>query len=234
MKFIWGKKEQDYFLSSNTPPLERQNALANAFVFKDWGAFDWMVENGQKPNDVQYEMLWTAVQRQDVDAVKKLIEYGFDVNRIDNIAFREAVRLNNLEIAKLLKDAGADIHCANDEAMSLAAINGNVQMLQLLSSWGVSPDGYEGDPLIRAAESGLYDAVKELIKMGAKVDNGSGNYLPLRAAIKQNNQSMGILLLNKVDNVEEVLADLDESSAFLPEDWKLRVDHWRLSEKMVG
>jgi Ankyrin repeats (3 copies) len=231
MQFIWGESERNYFLNESTSE-EKQTALANAFVYKDWDAFEWIVSKGVKPNDVRYEMLWEAVQRQDVNAVSKLIAHGCDVHRVDDVAFRDAIRANNLEIAKMLREAGADIHAVNNEALSAAAENGHVQAVRLLCSWGVPATGFKNDPLIRAAEHGHTETAKELIRLGASVEDDAGNYLSLRAAIKQNNAEVGVLILGKLANVEEALESLGESDAYLPDDWKLRIEHWRLSASM--
>jgi ankyrin repeat protein len=229
MTFNWGESEKAYFNTATKE--ERNNALANAFLARDWGVFDWIVSQGVHPNEVSYDMLWDAVRKQDEDAVKRLLVLKYDVHRVDDVAFRDAVRLGYMSIAKLLHAAGADPHAVNDDAMSLAAQRGDVAMIRQLRSWGVMVSGWKNDPLIRAAEHGHLDAVKELIKQGAKVEDEEGFYLPLRAALRRNDDAMGRCLLKNLSPkaIEDMLERFEDASAYLPEDWEPTIERWRLT-----
>lgn len=69
-------------------------------------SLDEQDSNGNTP-------LILAVQNQDVQKVKELIEKGCDVNittKIGQSAIWDAFEYNNLEMIQLLIDAGADIN----------------------------------------------------------------------------------------------------------------------------
>jgi ankyrin repeat protein len=230
MDFSWSDDEKTYFLEASVE--ERRNAMANAFLARDWEAFQWMLGKGIHPNDVAYDMLWDAVRKQDEDAVRRLLALNYDVHRVDDVAFRDAVRLGNSTLAQLLKQAGADPRAVNDESMSLAAERGDVLMIRQLRSWGVPAEGWKNDPLVRATEAGSRDAVKELLRLGATLEDKEGHYLPVRAAIRRNDTDLGKLLLKHLKNIPDVLDKLEEASAFLPDDWRHRVERWRLALAM--
>ena len=230
MDFAWSDEEKSYFLEASKE--ERCNAMANAFLARDWDAFNWMLDKGIHPNDVPYDMVWDAVRKQDEEAVKRLLALQYDVHRVDDVAFRDAVRLGNSVLVQLLKQAGADPRAVNDESMSLAAERGDVAMIRQLRSWGVPVEGWKNDPLVRAAEAGSKEAVKELLRLGASLEDKEGHYLPVRAAIRRNDQDLGKILLKHLKNVPEVMEKLDDASAFLPEDWRHRIERWRLSMAM--
>lgn len=232
MEFNWNDAEQAYFETASQE--ERRIAMANAFLARDWNAFEWILKKGINPNEVPYDMLWDSVRKQDVDAVRKLLAYGCNVHVIDDVAFRDAVRLGNMEIASILKEAGADVHAVNDEAMSLAAEQGDATMIRQLRAWGVPASGWKNDPLVRAAEGGSVESVKELIRLGATLEDEEGYFLPVRAAIRQNNEEMGKLIVRNMKKTDEVIAAIEESDAFLPDDWKQKIERWRLAVSLEG
>ena len=225
--FEWGTTEKEYFFKAS--PEEKKNAAKNACLARNWEAFEWIVNNGFDINSLSYELLWDAVRKEDVFAVKKLIELNFNVHRVDDVAFRDAVRLGNTTIMKLLFTAGANIHAVNDESMSLAAERGDVYLIRQLAQWGVPATGWKNDPLVRAAENQHVEATKELLKLGATLDDEEKNYLPIKAAIRQNNAELGQILLKSINSVSDVVESIEESSSLLPENWKEIINHWHLS-----
>lgn len=234
MDFVFGLNEKNYFKQATHK--EKQNALVHSFLSRDWNSFSWMLQNGISLNDITYEILWDAVLRNDASAVEKLIAAGVDVNRVDGIAFREAIRLGNIEIAELLFNAGADPKVVNNQAMSIAAEGGNVQAISKLCSWGVPASGWNNDPICRAAENGHIAAVECLLKNGASLEDEDGNplTLPIRSAIKNNNQELGKLIISALDRekIIKVLKVLEETDGYLPDDWSQRVEYWRLMLSM--
>lgn len=225
--FEWSKESEEYFFKTTNE--ERKNAMSNAFINRDWDAFYWMFNHGIHPNDVSYDMLWDAVRLEDEDAVSKLLALNYDVHRLDDIAFRDAVKTGNKKIVIMLKEAGANPRAVNDDSMSIAAANGDVIMIRLLKSWGVPAEGWKNDPLLRATESNSKEAVKELLKLGATLDDEEGFYLPIRAAINRGYRDTGEVLLKNLKDVPQVIDSLDKKSAYLPENWKSIIDNWLLT-----
>lgn len=227
MSFNWTQNEQEYFATASLE--EKRIAMANAFIARDWMAFEWMMARGVNPNDVPYDMLWDAVRKEDLEAVKRLLAVNYNVHAIDDVAFRDAVRLGNMDIAKLLQAAGANVRAVNDESMSLAAERGDAVMIRQLRAWGVPAVGWKNDPLVRAAEVGSIESVKELLRLGATLEDEEGYYLPVRAAIRQNDEEMGKLIMKNLKKVDDVIDAMQLHEAFLPDDWKQMVDRWRLA-----
>lgn len=233
MEFVFNDNEKEYF--SKATSHEKQNALVHAFLARNWEAFDWILAQGMDLNKITYEILWDAVLRQDINAVKKLIASGVDVNRVDGIAFREAIRLGNLEIADVLVSAGADPKVVNNQAMSLAAEVGNLAAVKKLIALKVPAKGWNYDPLVRAAENNHVGVMEYLLGcLKGDFDSIDPLKLPMRAAIKNNSNDIGKLIIKSLDKdkMMELLESLEERSGFLPDDWAQRVEHWRLMVSM--
>ena len=64
--------------------------------------------------------LCTAISKGDVEAVRKFLEYGADVNQKSNgmTPLMMAARYNNVEVIKMLIDKGADIKAKNDNGFT--------------------------------------------------------------------------------------------------------------------
>lgn len=158
-----------------------------------------------KYNEFKYkhsqEYFHKAVEKGDVNTVKKLIEYGINVNQVKEIddyfgeedPLSRAVRNDNVEIVKLLLAAGANPNCA----ISWAVRAGNLPIVKLLVEAGADVNRFEGDyyptvevnyptvgkifrtvPLLFIASySGEASIVKCLIENGANVNSKADQYL---------------------------------------------------------
>ncbi|HEU0136153.1 MAG TPA: ankyrin repeat domain-containing protein [Flavobacterium sp.] len=64
--------------------------------------------------------LCTAISKGDVEAVRKFVEYGADVNQKSNgmTPLMMAARYNNVEIIKILMSKGADVKAKNDNGFT--------------------------------------------------------------------------------------------------------------------
>jgi ankyrin repeat protein len=71
-------------------------------------------------NVITITPLCTAISKGDVEAVRKFVEYGADVNQKSNgmTPLMMAARYNNVEIIKILMSKGADVKAKNDNGFT--------------------------------------------------------------------------------------------------------------------
>ncbi|MBI5892070.1 MAG: ankyrin repeat domain-containing protein [Deltaproteobacteria bacterium] len=90
--------------------------------------------------------LTKAAESGDINAVKRLLNEGADVNAKDSnnwTALTEAARDGNTEIVKLLIEKGADVHAKaykGYSALMVAALGGNTEIVKLLIEKGADID----------------------------------------------------------------------------------------------
>ncbi len=128
--------------------------------------------------DVEVPLI-AAVRATDVDAARRLIKQGADVNLAQPdgaTALHWAAHRNNLDLADLLLRAGANASAANQLGATplwLAAVNGSAPMIERLLTAGAKPNVAieSGEtPLMTAARSGNVAAVRLLLAHGADVN----------------------------------------------------------------
>jgi ankyrin repeat protein len=143
------------------------------------------------------QQLLRAIQSEDVDGLKKILEKGGDVNRPskDGTTLLEcAVGTGNEKTVKLLLDAGADVDKASDNAnhgtpLTLACSRGDVKMTKMLVAAGadVNKAGDLGlTPILHATsgeQRGHLEVLHLLIKAGANLSGGKF-FTPLMAACR--------------------------------------------------
>ncbi len=126
--------------------------------------------------------LVSAAERGDLSAVERLLEEGASVeNRDDSgrTALVAASYENHLEVARKLIEAGADVNAKDDTEqsaylISTSEIGNDPRLLRLTLENGAdigSLDSYNGTGLIRAAERGYAEIVKELLNTDIDVDH---------------------------------------------------------------
>ncbi|WP_375752014.1 ankyrin repeat domain-containing protein [Vibrio sp. HN007] len=128
------------------------------------GAF---IEQGQDVNKIDgfgYTPLLTAVEHEQYDVAKLLIQHGAQVEKVTQNSGDNTIW-------------GSPIH--------LAAYNGDTKMLALLSHAGADIDAKTEDGrdlTFLAVGSGNLETVKKAIELGAPIDNLSKNFSPLMLA----------------------------------------------------
>ncbi|GEM51065.1 hypothetical protein EB1_08550 [Empedobacter brevis NBRC 14943 = ATCC 43319] len=112
-----------------------------------------------------------AVKNNDIQAVRKALENGADVNTTDNSRrslLLIATNKTNIEMAKLLVKYGADVNQQADNLDSpflYAGTSGQTELVQLFLNHGARFDvfnRYNGSALIPACERGHIETVKLL------------------------------------------------------------------------
>ncbi len=121
-----------------------------------------------------------AVYRNDVEAVKRLIKAGADVNASNDygaMPLTEAAVAGNVEVIRRLLDAGADVNAANADgqtALMIIARSANVAAAKLLIARGADVNLREAwrqqTALMWAAAEAQPEMVRLLVAHGAEVD----------------------------------------------------------------
>lgn len=119
-----------------------------------------------------------AIIKEDISSIQDLLQYGVDVNQLDEYGFTpliEAAIADNIEIASLLIRHGADMNAQDmtgGTALHWAAENNNETLCELLLKNRANPNAYNFSgksvlvmPLLRRQES----LKKLLIKHGANL-----------------------------------------------------------------
>ncbi len=126
--------------------------------------------------------LVSAAERGDLSAVERLLEEGASVETRDDsrrTALVAAAYGNHLEVSRKLIGAGADVNAKDDTEqsaylISTSEIGDDPRLLHLTLENGAdieSLDSYNGTGLIRAAERGYAEIVKELLNTDTDVDH---------------------------------------------------------------
>jgi len=120
-----------------------------------------------------------AAEKQDMAAVRTLLEEGFDANSTKpdgSTALHWAAHWDDVATAEVLINEGANVNIANEYGatpLSLACTNGNPAMVAALLDAGANtntaaPSGET--PLMRCARTGSAEAVKALLSHGAEAN----------------------------------------------------------------
>ncbi len=152
--------------------------------------------------------LAAAIQIEDQQAVKALIDQGADVNEADALGSTPlmwAARYGDAVVANWLIQAGAEVAAANAfgvSAMSEAALAGSPAVIRQLLKANADPDSAnpEGETaLMLVARTGNIEAAQLLIEAGADVDakeHWGGQSALIWAAAQRQPQMMRLLLEN--------------------------------------
>lgn len=138
----------------------------------------------QPPSSIQiaaYDGLFKAAIEDDLDAVKRLIQAGVDLEVRDGngrTPLHVAAYASHEKAIQLLIEAGADANAFDNQKydiVTIAAVANNLEVLKLALHLGGAPSNitspYEGTALIAAAHLGHHEVVKILIDAGAPLDH---------------------------------------------------------------
>jgi ankyrin repeat protein len=152
-----------------------------------------------------------AVKKQDVQAVRTLLNQKIDINATEADGFTAlhwAAQRNHPQLVELLLGAGANATASTRYKITplyLAVVNGNAAMLERLLKAGADPNGtsLEGQTmLMTAALSGKADAVRLLLTRGASVDTKEpyrGQTALMWAAAEGNTAAVDVLVEGGAD-----------------------------------
>lgn len=155
-----------------------------------------------------------AVKKNDVEAVKKAIESGFDVNarpKADTATLLMTAAYNyQYDMSKLLLENGASKHLLGykneslfvdyslqDLALEIAAKNGHNRLISLLLEFGFDPDGNANAPVTLAIGNVHFEALDILLKNGASSDFSKSRYFISAAQVAISLGGTNLLMLKK-------------------------------------
>lgn len=145
----------------------------------------------------KYKRLMVALQKDDLQEVKRLLDKGVNPNAHKGLALTEAIYFNNLGAAQLLLDYGADINIQNGLALTRTAKLMNEEKLntvKFLLEHGADVHVQDEQALIYAVENKNTHLARILLEYGANV-HARGD-LAIAKAVKSGNIEMVRLLLN--------------------------------------
>ena len=156
----------------------------------------WIARNRGQMNstDDPQQVLFDAIEVNDLDVVKHCIERGADVHAKNgewcNTPLHLATR-GNVEIINILISRGADVHSQNVRAetpLHWAVHNANIKVAEYLISSGAdvnAKDKWGDTPLHVAASNGNLEVVQFLISQRAEVNVKNHHaYTPLHIAVQ--------------------------------------------------
>ena len=127
--------------------------------------------------------LHTASYVGNIGIINFLLDSGANINTTDESNDNPlciAIQTGNLKIIELLISKGADVALTSESIVSpvhYSVYHNNKELLDLLTKahdFNINQDVYEyGTPLHTACETGNLNFVKQLIKLGAKIDDDS-------------------------------------------------------------
>jgi ankyrin repeat protein len=184
-------------------------------------------------------LLADAAQRQELAAVKTLLEDGADHNAAQTdgmTALHWVVYHDDFDIAEQLVKAGADVRAANRYGvtpLSLACTNGNEKIVALLLKAGADPDstlpGGE-TALMTAARTGTSGPVRLLLDHGASVNakERNGQTAVMWAAAEGHAEVVQLLIEAKAEFQEPL------PSGFTPLLFACRAGHIETAKTLIA
>lgn len=142
-----------------------------------------------------YDRLMAAIQRGQVEAVKREIALGVDVNRARDVVHRARQEYG---MGQVVETGVTPLHDA--------ATCGEPAIIGLLVEAGADPDAVAGPagwtPLVQAVLFGDANTVLALVEVGADVDRQDRFSGPLHHAARQGKRKVAEILLNAGADVE--------------------------------
>ena len=153
------------------------------------------------------DQLLDASSRNDIEAIKSLLDQGADIHVYSDHALRYTSEHGHIEIVKLLIESGADIHAWDDDALRYASINGHIEIVKLLIDHGADIHAKFDEALRLASHGGHIEIVKLLIEAGADIHARSDE--ALRWAIKAKHSEVVDYLKNLIEKENDSKPTLD-------------------------
>ena len=162
--------------------------------------------------------LFNAIRNRNVNATRKLLNNGVNVNQEDkegNTPLYRASEMGHTEAVKLLLSKGADVNKAKkdgDTPLTIASYEGHTEIVKLLLAKGADINKVDKDgetALYVASEGNRFDIVEMLRKAGANVNKADNRgRTPLYVASREGNVS-SVRELLKSKNVQVDKVDKD-------------------------
>lgn len=129
-----------------------------------------LLKNNKYSNKEINQAFKISVERNYLEAVKILIDYGADVQYWHNVPFYTCAQEGNIEIMELLIDKGVNIHTDNDYALITAAENGQLKVVKLLLENGMDLNSNGGEVFEATLRNNQFEILDYLIDNGFNID----------------------------------------------------------------
>lgn len=139
---------------------------------------------------IMLSRFYRAIDHRDQESIKKLLNDKHP-NALINTALLHAVEKDNAEIVKLLLDAGADTNVSTTvrgwTSLHIAGSNGNEDITKLLLDYGANPyvKDKNSTSVIRKVEAGYIQSLQNF-RIGKRWNNNYDKYLNIRTMILSN------------------------------------------------
>jgi ankyrin repeat protein len=161
----------------------------------------------------------SAIQSNDIDLARDLLNAGVDVNGVRIGSFREtvlqhAVSTGNFKLAKVLLGCGANVNAPpggkySRTALQTAVDKGSMELVQMLLNHGANVnippgDSYSKTALQTAVDGGSMELVQMLLNHGANVNappGGKYSRTALQTAVDKGSMELVQMLLDHGANV---------------------------------
>lgn len=198
--------------------------LMGAIYHGNLEVLEVLLRTGTNPNTnyVGDTPLLFAIDQQQTDAVKLLLDYGANPDMyVTNVTFEYSIPLTlsilhgNITLVNLLLEYGANVHVLNDMPLALAAERGYTEIVETLLNYGANAyierisiernhldtiellEPYQpnelANALVKASYGGFIEKIRRLLKTETLPDPAL--QLALINAVQLKNQDMILLLL---------------------------------------
>jgi len=159
-----------------------EKALVTSIYLDRYDIAKFLLENDIAITDYDV-MPENALLHGNVDMIKLLIEYGFNIRANDDHIFIKSATYGHYEIVKLLLEYGVNVHANNDEAIKNSAGNGYHYIVRLLIEYGANLYADNEQALKASVARGHYETVKILLENGANIHVAYGHYETVRISL---------------------------------------------------
>jgi ankyrin repeat protein/tRNA A-37 threonylcarbamoyl transferase component Bud32 len=156
-----------------------------------------ILEDSERKTFRDYQDIFEAIEKSNINAVKEFVFMGTDVNARDRdhwTPLHRMIEIGNREISELLISKDADINAETHKGwtpLHVAAICGQDDVAELLLIEGADKDRQDSDgwtPLHWAANQGHHKLVKLFLSWGVRIKaQDNDKWTPLHWAVMRNN-----------------------------------------------
>lgn len=209
---------------------QKDQAYLNLYSIRNWRGMEHMVSHGYENLKNPYPLISHAIEEHDLDALEQIRQLGHHLDQYESLSIMSAADAGSIEILVYLKSHGCNIHINDDAALIPFVRKGDIKGFRTLVRWGLNPLREDNSLLVMAIENGHTSLAMEILATpGIELVDERGDFRPVRAAIKFNDEQVGSKLLEMLSNdMDDVMHSLNENHAYLPEDWYRTVESWQL------
>lgn len=118
-------------------------------------------------NDLHFQnvALMTAIEKDQIEMVRLILNAGVDVHFKIDVFLRFASSNGHTEIVRLLLDAGADVHAWNNFSLRYASVNGHTEIVRILLDAGADVHTEDDCTIQWLIEDGCQNSNIEIVRL---------------------------------------------------------------------